>query len=91
MRAVTGGKYLDSVARTTDGSAVGQWTDSANFNQQWTLVAIDSYYKILNRANGKAVDTGGQTGDGAVMQFWYDNISFNQQWTFEFVSSSTSP
>ena len=90
LRAVTGGKYLDSVDRTADGSVVGQWADSPSFNQQWSLVAVDSFYKLVNRANGKALDSGGQTGDGAVMQFWYDNVSFNQQWAFEFVSSSTS-
>ena len=90
LRAVTGGKYLDSIGRTADGSIVGQWANGSSPNQQWTVVPIGSYYKVINRANGKAVDTGGQTADGAAMQMWFDNPSNNQQWTFEFVSSSTA-
>jgi hypothetical protein len=90
LRCLTGGKYLDSIGRTADGSNVGQWASGSSPNQQWTVVAAGSYYKVINRANGKALDTGGQTGDGNVMQMWFDNTSNNQQWTFEFVSSSTS-
>ena len=62
---MTGGKYLDSIGRTADGSIVGQWANGSSPNQQWTVVPTGSYYKVINRANGKALDTGGQTADGA--------------------------
>jgi arabinan endo-1,5-alpha-L-arabinosidase len=90
LRCVTGGKYLDSIGRTADGSNVGQWANGSSVNQTWTVVSTSGFYKLINRANGKAMDTGGQTADGSVMQFWFDNTSINQQWTFEFLSSSTA-
>jgi hypothetical protein len=90
VRGVVGGKYLDSVNRTADGSIVGQWASSSSVNQQWTIVPTESFYKVINRANGKALDTGGQTADGTFMQFWPNGTSNNQQWTFELVSTSTS-
>lgn len=90
MRCVTGSKNLDSIGRATNGSIVGQWSNGSSPNQQWSIVRVGSYYKIVNRANGKCVDTGGSNADGASMQHWYNGVSFNQHWTFQFVSSSTS-
>ena len=89
MRCVTGSKNLDSIGRTTNGSIVGQWSNGSSPNQQWSIVRVGSFYKVVNRANGKCVDTGSNV-DGASMQHWYNGVSFNQQWTFQFVSSSTS-
>ena len=90
MRCVTGSKNLDTIGRATNGSIVGQWTNGSSPNQQWSIVRVGSYYKVVNRANGKCVDTGGSNVDGASMQHWYNGTSFNQQWTFQLVSSSTS-
>ena len=90
MRCVTGSKNLDSIGRTTNGSIVGQWSNGSSPNQQWSIVRVGSFYKVVNRANGKCVDTGGSNVDGASMQHWYNGVSFNQHWTFQFVSSSTS-
>ena len=80
LRAVTGGKYLDSIGRTADGSIVGSGP-TAPARISMDRRAVGSFYKLINRANGKALDTGGQTADGNVMQFWFDNPSNNQQWT----------
>jgi arabinan endo-1,5-alpha-L-arabinosidase len=70
------------LGNTANGSSVGQWTGSSSNNQQWTISATGSFYKVINRANGKALDTGAQNTDGAVMQFWSSGTSQNQQWSF---------
>ena len=71
--------------RTANGSILGQWGNSASPNQQWTIVAVGAYYKVINRANGKCIYTGGSGTNGAAMQFWTSGSSFNQQWSLELV------
>jgi hypothetical protein len=68
------------LGHTADGSTVGQWSSSSSYNQQWTITAVGSYYKIINRTNGKCLDTGGGTTDGSIMQFWGSGSSSNQLW-----------
>jgi arabinan endo-1,5-alpha-L-arabinosidase len=83
LTCVTGGKSLDNLAHTTDGSTVGQWTTNSSSNQLWTLQAQgNGYYKVVNVANGKCLDTGGSAADGGVMEFFTSGSSSNQQWRF---------
>ena len=85
LMCVTGSKFLDSINRTADNTPVGQWANSASFNQQWTITPVSGspgYYKLINRANSKALDTGGATNDGGIMEFWGNGGSLNQQWQF---------
>jgi len=88
LKCVTGGKYLDNIGHTTDGSTVGQKTSSTSTAQQWTLTKVGSYYKVINRANGKCLDTGGGLADGSIMQFWASGSSNNQLWTLSRLTSA---
>jgi arabinan endo-1,5-alpha-L-arabinosidase len=80
---VTGGLYLDDLGHTANGSTIGQWGNSASFNQQWMVVPVGSYYKIVNRGSGKCLDTGGLNSNGAILQQWSSGTSNNQQWTIQ--------
>ena len=83
LTCATSGKRLDDLGHMTDGSSIGQWRSGASCNQQWMIVPVGSYYKLVDRSSGKYLDTGGGgTTDGAVMQKWLSNPSYNQQWQF---------
>jgi hypothetical protein len=74
------GLYLDGMGRTTNGSAVGQYSDSNSTNQQWTAVSDGNSVLIQNRATGLYIDGMGRTADGSDLgQYAYSN-STNQQW-----------
>jgi len=63
-------------------------TDIGAGNQQWTLEATGSYYKILNSNSGMVLGVnGGSTTEGAAIVQWDDTGTLDQQWSLVEVSS----
>ncbi|HZU55285.1 MAG TPA: ricin-type beta-trefoil lectin domain protein [Actinocrinis sp.] len=82
IRNAATGLCIDGTGSTTNGATVEQSTcDSANTNQQWTVVADGSYERIQNRATGLFLDGMGRTANGSAVGQWSDSNSTNQQWT----------
>lgn len=82
LRNAATGLCVDGLGSTTNGTTAQQTTcDSANSNQQWTVVADGSYQRIQNRATGLYLDGMGRTSNGSAVGQWSDTNSNNQQWT----------
>ncbi|BCX47537.1 coagulation factor 5/8type domain-containing protein [Haloferula helveola] len=88
IQNVAGGKYLDSLGATGNGSPVGLTSLAGGIpsdSQLWQIIQTDSFFfKIVNKANGKGLDNLGATGDGEGISQWdaAGNFSWNQHWTF---------
>ncbi|HEU5356520.1 MAG TPA: ricin-type beta-trefoil lectin domain protein, partial [Actinocrinis sp.] len=82
LRNAATGLCIDGTGSTTNGTTAQQSTcNSANTNQQWTVVADGSYQRIQNRATGLYLDGMGRTTNGSAVGQWSDTNSNNQQWT----------
>ncbi len=75
------GLYLDGMGRTSNGAAVGQWSNSSSYNQQWRITSSGGYVRLQNRASGLYLDGMGRTSNGADLGQWGNSSSSNQQWT----------
>jgi Domain of unknown function (DUF1929)/Ricin-type beta-trefoil lectin domain-like/PKD domain len=63
----TSGKALDNRGSTSNGTAVGQWTDGTTPNQEWKLVTDTTnnvYYNLICQTSGLALDNSGSTANG---------------------------
>ncbi len=67
------------MGQTVNGSAVGQWSDSASANQQWMEVTAGAHIRFKNRATGLYADGMGRTANGSDLGQWADSGSANQQ------------
>lgn len=74
------GLYLDGMGRTTNGAAVGQYSDTNSTSQQWTAVSDGDNVLIQNRATGLYLDGMGRTGSGSDLGQYSHSGSTNQQW-----------
>ncbi|WPV65374.1 glycoside hydrolase family 44 protein [Chitinophaga sp. LS1] len=74
------GLLMDGMYRYSDGSNVGQWSNSGSDAQQWSLETNDGYVKIKNRASGLYLDGMGRTSNGSIAGQWSNSNSYNQQW-----------
>jgi hypothetical protein len=76
------GKYLEVVsALTTDGAAVGQWGDTNNATQRWTVTG-GATVKFTNRNSGKLLEIpSAQTADGVDAVQWASTGHATQSWT----------
>lgn len=81
LRNARTGLCIDGLGATSNGSNVGQWSQSGSTNQQWSIESDGSYVRIKNRATGLYIDGAGATSNGAAAQQWSDTNSNNQQWT----------
>ena len=77
------GQALDVAgASTANGAAVDQWPYSGTANQQWSIISVGGYYKLISRNSGQALDVAGQsTANGAHVDQWPDSGTTNQQWS----------
>jgi len=75
------GKYLEVLsALTTDGAAVGQWGDTNNATQRWT-VSGGATVQLTNRNSGKLLEIpSAQTADGVDAVQWGSTGSSTQSW-----------
>lgn len=75
------GKFLEVLgASTADGAAVGQWGDTNNATQRWT-VSGTSTVKFTNRNSGKLLEIpNGSTTDGTDAVQWGPTGSATQSW-----------
>src|SRR5260370_18286281 len=83
VNKLTGNTVGVGGASTTNGAEIGQWTNDADPDQQWTLMdAGGGWYNVVDVNSGLALDdTNGSTSNGTVMQQWALNSgSSNQQW-----------
>jgi len=74
------GLLMDGMYRYSDGSNVGQWSNSGSDAQQWSLETNDGFVKIKNRASGLYLDGMGRTSNGSIAGQWSNSNSYNQQW-----------
>ena len=79
-RTSSTGLYLDGVGRTTNGAAVGQYSDTNSTSQQWTAVSDGNNVLIQNRATGLYIDGMGRTANGSDLGQYSHSNSTNQQW-----------
>jgi len=75
-------------AGTASGANAVQWVQNASNDQQWQLVAVGSYYRLVNRNSGLVLSvSGGSASDGAqIVQQPYTGATA-QQWSLVLVSS----
>ncbi|MFC3492707.1 RICIN domain-containing protein [Glycomyces rhizosphaerae] len=75
------GKFLEVLgASTADGAAVGQWGDTNNATQRWT-VSGTSTVKFTNRNSGKLLEIpNASTTDGTNAVQWGPTGSATQSW-----------
>lgn len=65
----------------TNGANAVQWVQNNSNDQQFQLVAVGSYYKLVDRNSGLVLGVNaGSTQDGAQIVQWTDNGSLDQQW-----------
>ncbi|MEO8239531.1 MAG: family 43 glycosylhydrolase [Flavobacterium sp.] len=76
-----GGKYLDNLGATTDGTNVAQWAGGSSNNQRWVITYSGGYYKLKCVTGGKYLDNIAHTTDGSTVGQWTGGSSTNQQWT----------
>ncbi|WP_205325272.1 RICIN domain-containing protein [Glycomyces sp. YM15] len=76
------GKYLEVLsALMTDGAAVGQWGDTNNATQRWT-VSGGATVQLTNQNSGKLLEIpSAQTADGVDAVQWGPTGSATQSWT----------
>jgi hypothetical protein len=76
------GKYLEVLnASTADGAAVGQWGDTNNATQRWTVTGGNTV-QLVNRNSGKLLEIpSAQTADGVDAVQWGPTGSSTQSWT----------
>jgi hypothetical protein len=76
------GKYLEVLgASTADGAAVGQWGDTNNATQRWTVTGGNTV-QLVNRNSGKLLEIpSAQTADGVDAVQWGPTGSATQSWT----------
>jgi hypothetical protein len=76
------GKYLEVLgASTADGAAVGQWGDTNNATQRWTVTGGNTV-QLVNRGSGKLLEIpSAQTADGVDAVQWGPTGSSTQSWT----------
>jgi hypothetical protein len=76
------GKYLEVLgASTTDGAAAGQWGDTNNATQRWTVTGGNTV-QLVNRNSGKLLEIpSAQTADGVDAVQWGPTGSSTQSWT----------
>ena len=72
--------FLDGMGRTTNGSDVGQYSNTSHINAQWSLEPSGNYYKLQNRGTGLYLDGMGRTSDGDNCGQWSSSTHNNQQW-----------
>jgi hypothetical protein len=82
VRNRNSGKYLEILsALTTDGAAAGQWGDTNNATQRWT-VSGGGTVQLVNRNSGKLLEIpSAQTADGVDAVQWGPTGSATQSWT----------
>jgi hypothetical protein len=75
------GRYLEILsALTTDGAAAGQWGDTDNATQRWTVTG-GSTVQLTNRNSGKLLEIpSAQTADGVDAVQWGPTGSATQSW-----------
>jgi lysophospholipase L1-like esterase len=81
------GLCVDGMARTTNGSACGQYASGTSTNQQWSITASGSSVKLQNRATGLYIDGLGHTANGDPAGQWSSSSSSNQSWVQEAAGS----
>jgi len=83
--AVHSGKCMDvSGGSRENGAAIIQWDCHGGDNQQWNLVPVGSYYKLIARHSGKCLDvSGGSYDSGANIIQWDCHGGDNQLWRLE--------
>jgi hypothetical protein len=75
------GLFLDGFGSTSNGSVVGQWSDTNSDNQQWTVTTDGSNVRIVDRATSLYVDGMGRAAAGSALGQWSNTNSNNQQWS----------
>ncbi|WP_062132744.1 RICIN domain-containing protein [Demequina aestuarii] len=77
------GKLLEVFdAETTDGAAVGQWTDNGHPTQRWRVVDDGSVVQLENVNSGKLLEIpSAQTADGIDAVQWGPTGHPTQDWT----------
>jgi hypothetical protein len=75
------GKYLEILgASTADGAAAGQWGDTNNATQRWTVTGGNTV-QLVNRNSGKLLEIpSAQTADGVDAVQWGPTGSATQSW-----------
>lgn len=83
LSAKHSGKCLDvSGASSNNGAPIIQWDCNGGQNQQWRLVPVGSYYRIVARHSGKCLDvTGASRVNGAQVIQWDCHGGDNQLWS----------
>ncbi len=77
------GKYLEiASALTTDGAGAGQWGDTGNACQVWSLHPVATGVQVLNANSGKLLEIpGAQTADGVRAAQWGPTGNATQVWS----------
>jgi hypothetical protein len=78
-----------SGSSTTPGGWIITWSDLGINDQQWQLIAMGGFYKILNRNSSLVVDvdSAAPLDDGTRLYQWTDSGTDSQLWTIEYVGS----
>lgn len=68
-------------ASLADGAPVGQWADTGNATQVWTLDAVGSQFQLVNANSGKLLEIpGASTVDGVDAVQWGPTGNATQRW-----------
>jgi hypothetical protein len=89
LTCAAGNECFDGLANTTNGSSAGQqYSRSTGFNQQWMVVPVGSYYKVVNGFSGLCLDDGGSISVGSTLLQRVSGTSNSQLWSFQSASGS---
>ena len=73
--------YLDGMGRTTNGDAVGQWSNTTHPNSQWQLISQgNNFYQLQNVGTGLFLDGMGRSTNGSDIGQWGNTTSINSHW-----------
>ncbi|WP_348519996.1 RICIN domain-containing protein [Arenivirga flava] len=68
-------------ASLDDGAPVGQWADTNNATQVWTLDAVGSQFQLVNANSGKLLEIpGASAADGVDAVQWAPTGDASQRW-----------
>ena len=89
LTCAAGNESLDGLASATNGSSAGQqYSSSTGFNQQWMIVPVGSFYKVVNGFSGLCLDGGGSAIAGSTLQQLASGTGNSQQWSFQAASGN---
>lgn len=74
------GMFMDGLGLDSNGSNLGQWSDTGSPNQQWIVATNGDYVQMHNVTTGLYIDGMGRTTSGSAAGQWSYSGSTNQMW-----------